>query len=322
MCHTGARPSPDGDETDAGQELSKEVALWQERPFQPNEPIINKQMGLVGSDANPLVRYAVLSGFWPTGTREHTCGRTLTVADRSIGADFAAVCGSCNAGPIHLAENKPRAANVHYKPVDASMWGRALRKRIIVPTWERLSPPGESCLQPHPWSEGCDAYSHKYVKNSKSLWRLALPQVVVDAVEHDLPVTIVTDAPNASVLYRTEREGFLLNDKVFPVMTPATLLDGIAKALPPLNEEERQQIRRAFTLFWARVGWEPAYRLSRKAKRFVEGWVDGAPYSRDGEARRDQEVVRIHSIERAFAWKPSARNVPAGATSPLPSVTG
>lgn len=260
--------------------LAGEPAAWQDKPFQPDETLMNDALAEIGCDPNPAIRSAVIAGFWPLASRAHRCDTVLEVRARRSGVDFAAGCPACGARPVQLAENKPRAAKIHYKAVDSATWARALAMGLVLPTTGLTSPPADTCSEPHSWSDACDGYWHGWLDREHTVWELRLPQVVTDAVEYALPVTVVTDSGTASDLYQTAERGFYLSERHFPCVTPAGLLHGMAAAMPALTREERRRVERAFTLVWSRVGW--GHRLSRQAKRYVAAWVDDWPDYSEG----------------------------------------
>ena len=258
--------------------LVGEAPRWEANPYKPDEALINAALGGIGSNRNPEIRRAVLASLWPGKESTH-CGEVMQVRACGQGADWRAECVStiCDSGPQHLAEHKPREAPPHWKPCDPDTWIVAKRSGFIA-LWDECPwPPPPTCAGIHDWSESCDGFWHGPVNDGTGLrYRLWLPQVVVDGVQHGLPVTIVTDRGSATELYQTWTLGcgFDLNPDWFPVRRTVDLLNDMADAMPHLDGPERREVVRAMTLMWSRVGWEKNYRLSHRAKGFIAGWVE------------------------------------------------
>lgn len=246
----------------------------------PKEPWQNRAFASLGSaERSSALRHAVLTALLPGVPTSCACGGAVVLRESGSGPDWTAVCAHCT--PLRVfaaAEHKPRAAPRHDKPCTVGDYDDAVRRGMIrmgVGTGLPGAPPRRhrpavSCEQPHAWAVCGLQWPHKAVLGG---YRLALPQVVVDALALGMPIRLVTDRGTPTTVYRSDDWDIEVLPRWFPVTTTAQLLDRLAARVHGLDRQEREAVRRAMTMLWARADWATHEDMRSRTRAWLQPWA-------------------------------------------------
>ena len=256
--------------------LAPEAPRWEANPYKPDETLINGALGRLGSNSNPEIRRAVLAGLWP-------------------GRDQRTALRSCRSGLAARGPTGGRSASARSATRGRNIWPNTSHGRHRRTGSRAIQIPGLPPSSPGSSFRGTSGHGPR-LRPARGPTTCPNP-ATGSGTAQSTTAPADTDCGCRRWSSTAFSTSFQSPSSPIEVCHRAvsdfdTRLLGSISTRSGSNPQDRRSAQRygggdagvgrlgapgggpTMTLIWSRVGWEPGYRLRRRAKGFVARWVE------------------------------------------------